>query len=479
MKSNITKFIVPSLKDARKRLTKDTKHIYFKLDDKFMGLGCGKTYHLKTYGCQGNLADSEKISGILEKIGYTKVFNDEEADLIIFNTCAIRENAENRVFGELGRIKNLKEKNPNLIMALCGCMAQEEKVIDLIKRKYPQVDIVFGTHNIHSLPEYLESCYQKQGRVFEIYSIEGDIIEDVPVKRDHNRKAWVNIMYGCDEFCTYCIVPYTRGKERSRLPEDIIKEVEELANDGYVEVTLLGQNVNAYGKDFVDKNYTFANLLDELNKTKIERIRFTTSHPRDLDDETIKVLAKGGNIMPHLHLPVQSGSNDVLKRMNRKYTKEEYLEKIRKLKEAVPGISITTDIIVAFPGETDEDFNETLDLVKKADFEGAYTFIFSPREGTPAAKYEDNLDKETKKMRLLTLNKLINEGYAKGNKRFEGETVKVLVEGFSDKKDTLSGYTPHNKLVNFVGDESLIGKVIDVKIEKAFSWHLRGKIVEK
>lgn len=479
MKSNITKFIVPSLKDARKRLTKDTKHIYFKLDDKFMGLGCGKTYHLKTYGCQGNLADSEKISGILEQIGYTKVFNDEEADLIIFNTCAIRENAENRVFGELGRIKNLKEKNPNLIMALCGCMAQEEKVIDLIKRKYPQVDIVFGTHNIHALPEYLENCYQKQGRVFEVYSIEGDIIEDVPVKRDHNRKAWVNIMYGCDEFCTYCIVPYTRGKERSRLPEDIIKEVEELANDGYVEVTLLGQNVNAYGKDFVDRNYTFANLLDELNKTKIERIRFTTSHPRDLDDETIKVMAKGGNIMPHLHLPVQSGSNDVLKRMNRKYTKEEYLEKIRKLKEAVPGISITTDIIVAFPGETDEDFNETLDLVKKADFEGAYTFIFSPREGTPAAKYEDNLDKETKKMRLLTLNKLINEGYAKGNKRFEGETVKVLVEGFSDKKDTLSGYTPHNKLVNFVGDESLIGKVIDVKIEKAFSWHLRGKIVEK
>lgn len=478
MKPNIAKFVVPSLKDARKRITKDTAHIYFNIDDKFMGLGVGKTYHLKTYGCQGNLADSEKISGILEKIGYTKVFNDEEADLIIFNTCAIRENAENRVFGELGRIKSLKEKNPNLIMALCGCMAQEEKVVDLIKRKYPQVDIVFGTHNIHQLPEYLENCYSKKGRIFEVYSIEGDIIEDVPVKRDHNKKAWVNIMYGCDEFCTYCIVPYTRGKERSRLPEDIIKEVEELANNGYVEVTLLGQNVNAYGKDFVDRNYTFANLLDELNKTKIERIRFTTSHPRDLDDETIKVMAKGGNIMPHLHLPVQSGSNDVLKKMNRKYTKEEYLEKIRKLKEAIPGISITTDIIVAFPGETDEDFNETLDLVRKADFEGAYTFIFSPREGTPAAKYEDNLAKETKKMRLLTLNKLINEGYAKGNKRFEGETVKVLVEGFSDKKDTLSGYTPHNKLVNFVGDESLIGKVIDVKIEKAFSWHLRGKIVE-
>lgn len=478
MKSSIAKFVVPSLKDARKRITKDTKHIYFELDSKYLGLGEGKKYHLKTYGCQGNLADSEKISGILEKIGYKKVNNDEEADLIIFNTCAIRENAENRVFGELGRIKSLKKENPNLIMALCGCMAQEEKVIELIKKKYPQVDIVFGTHNIHDLPEYLSDCMINKGRVFEVYSIEGDIIEDVPVKRDHNKKAWVNIMYGCDEFCTYCIVPYTRGKERSRLPEDIIREVEELANEGYVEVTLLGQNVNAYGKDFIDRDYTFANLLDELNKTSIQRIRFTTSHPRDLDDETINVMAKGGNIMPHLHLPVQSGSNDVLKRMNRKYTKEDYLEKINKLHKAIPGISITTDIIVAFPGESDEDFEETLDLVRKADFEGAYTFIFSPREGTPAAKYEDNLTKEIKKVRLLTLNKLINEGYARGNKRFEGEIVEVLVEGFSDKKDTLSGYTPHNKLVNFVGDESLIGKVVKVKIEKAFSWHLRGKIVE-
>lgn len=478
MKAKISKFIVPSLKDARKRITKSTNHIHFKLDDRYLGIGDGKFYHLKTYGCQGNLADSEKISGILESMGYKRTDSDENADLIIFNTCAIRENAENRVFGELGRIKSLKKNNPNLIMGLCGCMAQEEKVVETIKKKYPQVDIVFGTHNIHNLPEYLENCYSNQGRVFEVYSIEGDIIEDVPVKRDHNKKAWVNIMYGCDEFCTYCIVPYTRGKERSRLPEDIIKEVKDLANDGYIEVTLLGQNVNAYGKDFVERKYTFANLLDDLNKTDIKRIRFTTSHPRDLDDETINVMAKGGNIMPHLHLPVQSGSNEILKRMNRKYTKEEYLDKINKLKKLVPGISITTDIIVAFPGETDEDFNETLDLVKKADFEGAYTFIFSPREGTPAARFEDNLAKEIKKERLLTLNKLINEGYAKGNKRFEGETVEVLVEGFSDKKDTLTGYTPNNKLVNFVGDEKLIGTLVNVKIEKAFSWHLRGKIVE-
>lgn len=478
MKAKISKFIVPSLKDARKRLTKNTNHIHFKLDEKYLGIGDGKFYHLKTYGCQGNLADSEKINGILESVGYKKTDSDEKADLIIFNTCAIRENAENRVFGELGRIKSLKKSNPQLIMGLCGCMAQEEKVVDLIKKKYPQVDIVFGTHNIHNLPEYLENCYSNQGRVFEVYSIEGDIVEDVPVRRDHNKKAWVNIMYGCDEFCTYCIVPYTRGKERSRLPEDIIKEVEQLANEGYIEITLLGQNVNAYGKDFTDRNYTFADLLKDLNNTNIKRIRFTTSHPRDLDDATIEAMARGGNIMPHLHLPVQSGSNEILKKMNRKYTKEEYLEKIEKLKKAIPSISITTDIIVAFPGESEEDFNETLDLVRKADFEGAYTFIFSPREGTPAAKLEDNLSKEVKKERLLTLNKLINEGYAKGNKRFEGEIVEVLVEGFSDKKDTLTGYTPNNKLVNFVGKEELIGTLVNVKIEKAFSWHLRGKLVE-
>lgn len=478
MKAKISKFIVPSLKDARKRLTKNTNHIHFKLDEKYLGIGDGKFYHLKTYGCQGNLADSEKISGILESVGYKKTDSDEKADLIIFNTCAIRENAENRVFGELGRIKSLKKSNPQLIMGLCGCMAQEEKVVDLIKKKYPQVDIVFGTHNIHNLPEYLENCYSNQGRVFEVYSIEGDIVEDVPVRRDHNKKAWVNIMYGCDEFCTYCIVPYTRGKERSRLPEDIIKEVEQLANEGYIEITLLGQNVNAYGKDFTDRNYTFADLLKDLNNTNIKRIRFTTSHPRDLDDATIEAMARGGNIMPHLHLPVQSGSNEILKKMNRKYTKEEYLEKIEKLKKAIPSISITTDIIVAFPGESEEDFNETLDLVRKADFEGAYTFIFSPREGTPAAKLEDNLSKEVKKERLLTLNKLINEGYAKGNIRFEGEIVEVLVEGFSDKKDTLTGYTPNNKLVNFVGKEELIGTLVNVKIEKAFSWHLRGKLVE-
>lgn len=478
MKKEFAKFSAPSLSAARKRLKKDTERIVYETNSKYLGMGEGKTYHLKTYGCQGNLADSEKISGILDRLGYKPVDNDEKADLIIFNTCAIRENAENRVFGELGRIKNLKKNNPNLIMAICGCMAQEEKVVELIKSKYPQVDLVFGTHNIHKIDEYLFDIYTKETRVVDVYSFEGDIVENVPVIRDHNRKAWVNIMYGCDEFCTYCIVPYTRGKERSRLPEDIINEVKGLVEDGYIEVTLLGQNVNAYGKDFVDRKYSFANLLEDLSDTNIKRIRFTTSHPRDLDDDTIEIMGKRKNIMPHLHLPVQSGSNRILKKMNRKYTKEEYLEKIEKLKKAVPGISITTDIIVAFPGETEEDFNETLDLVEKVKFEGAFTFIYSPREGTPAAKYENLLTEEEKKQRLLTLNEAINAGYAEGNKRFEGKIVKVLVDGVSDKNENiLTGYTEHEKVVNFAGSKDLIGTVVDVEIEKAFSWHLRGKLV--
>ena len=475
----LSKYIAPSLKEARKRINKNTIHYHYVLNDEYKELGKGKYYHIKTYGCQGNLSDSEKISGLLEAMGYKRIDNDENSDVIIFNTCAIRENAENRVFGELGRIKSLKKKNPNLIMAVCGCMPQEEGVVDEIKKKYHQVDIVFGTHNIHKLPEYIASIYKKPSRIIEVLSYEGDIYEDVPVIRDHNKKAWVNIMYGCDEFCTYCIVPYTRGKERSRLPEDILKEVNELVSNGYIEVTLLGQNVNSYGRDFTDRKYTFGDLLTDLSKTNIQRIRFTTSHPKDLDDETIEVMGKYPSIMPHLHLPVQSGSNKVLKKMNRKYTKEEYLEKIEKLKKAVPGISITTDIIVAFPGESEEDFNETLDLVKKAGFEGAYTFIYSPREGTPAASYPNDLTEDEKKQRLLTLNDLINEGFLMGNKRFEGEIVEVLVDGESDKdKDMLTGYTPHEKVVNFKGDKSLIGRIVKVKIEKAYSWHLRGKLCE-
>lgn len=473
-----SKFFGPSIKDARKRITKETKNYEFKLNENFVGLGNGKTYMIKTYGCQGNIADSEKIAGIMDELGFIEVDQEVDADVIFFNTCAIRDNAEQRVFGELGRLKGLKLKNPNRLFALCGCMPQEESTIDTIKKKYDQVDIIFGTHNIHKIPEYLSEAMLSKEKVMEVMSFEGDIIEAIPQKRADKAKAWVNIMYGCDEFCTYCIVPYTRGKERSRNPEDIIKEVEHLSEIGFTEVTLLGQNVNSYGKDFTEFKYGFANLLDDLRETSIKRVRFTTSHPRDLDDATIIAMSKGGNIMPNLHLPVQSGSNSILKRMNRKYTAESYLEKVQKLKELIPDIAITTDIIVGFPGETDEDFQATLDLVEKADFEGAYTFIFSPREGTPAAQYEDITTDAIKKERLQTLNKYINEGYARGNKRFEGEIVEVLVESVSSKNDkVLTGFTKHNKTVNFSGPKELIGKLVHVRIEKAYSWHLKGELL--
>ena len=472
-------YVIPELKVARKRLKKETDTIYFKLDEKLIGFGKDKFYHLKTYGCQGNLADSEKMAGILEAMGYTKTLDDDKADVIIFNTCAIRENAENRIYGELGRIKGLKEKNKNLLMVISGCMSQEENVVRTLTSTYPQVDIIMGTHNIAHLGEYIYEAATNNSRVVNVWSEEGDIYEEIPVRRENNKKAWVDIMYGCDEFCTYCIVPYTRGKERSRNPKDIIKEVENLVKDKYVEVTLLGQNVNAYGKDFTSFYYSFANLLEDLAKTGIQRIRYTTSHPRDLDLDTIKVMGKYPNIMPHLHLPVQSGSNEILKKMNRKYTKEEYLEKCAYLREYVPGISLTTDIIVGFPNESDEDFNETLDLVKKAGFEGAYTFIYSRREGTPAAKMEDSISDETKKERLLKLNDLINEGFLRGNKRFEGEILEVLVDGHSEKDDKmLTGYTEHEKLVNFEGSDDLIGTLVKVKIEKAYSWHLRGALIK-
>lgn len=471
----------PSLKEARKRRGEELNINIFNLDPKYLNLGVTKKYMLKTYGCQGNLADSEKIAGMLELMGFEKTENELEADFVLFNTCAIRENAEERVFGELGRFQKFKKKKPDMIIGVCGCMPQEEKTIKTIKKKCPQVNIVFGTHNIASLPEYLYDVINEQKKVIEVLSVEGDIYENLPIVRDHPKKAWVNIMYGCDEFCTYCIVPYTRGKERSRLPEAIIAEVEQVAKDGYVEVTLLGQNVNAYGKDFKDRKYTFADLLRDLNKTSIKRIRYTTSHPRDLDDDTIEAMALGGNIMPHLHLPVQSGNNEVLKRMNRKYTREEYLEKVNKLKKAVPGISITTDIIVAFPGETEEQFQDTLSLVKEVEYDGAFTFIYSPREGTPAATYPNQLTEDEKHDRLNRLNEVINEYALKGHERFENQIVEVLVEGPSkNNPNMLTGYTKHNMLVNFANDENnsyKFGDLVNVRIVKAFSWHLLGEII--
>ena len=481
MKKNINYIdsIEPSIKEARKRRGAEVLINNFILEPKYINLGAGKKYMLKTYGCQGNLADSEKIAGILEMMGYVETNVEVDADFVLFNTCAIRENAEERVFGEIGRFEKFRKQKPDMIIGICGCMPQEERTINKIKKTYPHINIVFGTHNIADLPKFLFNAINEQRKTLEVLSIEGHIYEDVPVKRDHPKKAWVNIMFGCDEFCTYCIVPYTRGKERSRRPEAILEEVKALAENGYVEVTLLGQNVNAYGKDFKDINYTFADLLKDLNKIDIKRIRYTTSHPRDLDDATIDAMALGGNIMPHLHLPVQSGNNRVLKKMNRKYTREEYLEKIKKLKEKVPGISITTDIIVAFPGETEEEFEDTLTLVDEVGYEGAYTFIYSPREGTPAATYENLLTEEQKHNRLNRLNERINDGFLKGRLRFEGEVVEVLVDGPSKNNPNMTtGYTPHNMLVNFEAKDAQIGDLVKVKIIKAYSWHLLGELVK-
>ncbi|MGE4572008.1 MAG: tRNA (N6-isopentenyl adenosine(37)-C2)-methylthiotransferase MiaB [Candidatus Izemoplasmatales bacterium] len=466
----------PDLKLARKR---SKEHIETKEYQKteIINLGLGKKYLIQTHGCQANEADTEVLAGLLEDQAFTKTDIIEETDVLIINTCAIRENAENKVFGELGRLKSYKKVNPNMIIAVAGCMPQEEAVVERILNKYKHVDIVFGTHNVSQFIEYLHYVMVEKKRLIEVFSKEGDIIENLPQARDHRFKAWVNIMYGCDEFCTYCIVPYTRGKERSRQKDYIIKEVKNLVKRGYKEITLLGQNVNSYGLDFDNKDYSFANLLEDLAKLDVPRIKFTTSHPKDFSDDIIDIISKYDNIMPFIHLPVQSGSNSVLKKMNRKYTKEEYLTLVEKIYDKIPNVSLTTDIIVAFPSETEDDFKETLDLVEKARFEGAYTFIYSPRKGTPAASYENNISEEEAKSRLYQLNKLVNEGYLRGNKRFEHQTVKVLVEGPSKTRpDVLSGYTENNKLVNFKGPESLVGKIIEVYIEEAKTWSLDGII---
>ena len=476
---DILKYLQPSLQKARRRTRDETLVKTFEIDEKYLNLGINKKYLIQTYGCQGNEADSEIISGILEKMNFTKADGPEDSDLIILNTCAIRENAENRIWGEVGRLAMYQKTNPNLIIGLAGCMPQEPYVIERILNKQHNVGLVFGTHNLHMLPRYIEEAFFSKERVVEVYSKEGEIVENLPKVRDHKFKAWVNIMFGCDEFCTYCIVPYTRGKERSRHPNKIIEEVEELVKEGYQEITLLGQNVNAYGKDFSDLDYTLGDLLIALDKTGINRIRYTTSHPRDVDLKTVLAMRDCKSVMPHLHLPVQSGSDIVLKRMNRRYNKEMYMEKINMLRKHVKGISITTDIIVGFPDESDDDFQKTLELVKEANFEGAFTFIYSRRKGTPAASFEDSISDEVKKDRLLELNKYINEGFKKGNLRFLNEVVEVLVDGPSAKNPKiLAGYTPHNKLINFEGPTNLIGKIVKVKVTKALTWSLVGELVE-
>ena len=472
--------IMPSLTEARKRSRKKVlvrDNDYF-VDDYEKNLGVNKKYFIKTYGCQMNEHDGENIKAILEDMSYTETLDYEKADLILLNTCSIRENAHNKAFGMLGRLKHLKAERPDIVVGLCGCMAQEEVVVKEIKEKYKWVDIVFGTHNIHRLPQILHESIKNKELEIEVMSIEGDIIENVPVKRDSKYKAWINIMYGCDKFCTYCIVPYTRGKQRSRKPEYILKEVKKLIEDGYKEVTLLGQNVNAYGKD-LDIDYGMENLLEDVAKTNIPRIRFVTSHPWDFTDRMIEVIKENKNIMPYIHLPLQSGSNKILKLMGRRYTKDEYLTLFNKIKKAIPNSSITTDIIVGFPGEDENDFKETLDVVNKCKYDSAFTFIFSKRVGTPAEKMEDNVSLEEKNKRLQQLNELVNKYSKLANDKYLNKIVPVLIEGYSEKDNKyLMGYTDTMKLVNVKGNDEHIGQIVNVKITEVKTWSMNGEIVE-
>ena len=466
---------LPSLKEARKRSREDVEVVY--LDNNDTKIVDNKKYFLRTYGCQMNVHDSEQIKFILESLGYVATDNLDDADIVVLNTCAIRENVHDKVFGYLGRCKHLKQSKKDLIVCLGGCMAQEEVVVNEIKEKYPYVDIVFGTHNIHELGSLIKNSIHKQD--IEVYSIEGKVYENILYKRDSKITAWVNIMYGCDKFCTYCIVPYTRGKQRSRHSKDILKEIDDLVKKGYSEVTLLGQNVNAYGKD-LENELSFAGLLEEVAKTGIKRIRFVTSHPWDFTEEMIDVIAKYPNIMPYIHLPLQSGSNRILKLMGRRYTKEEYLKLFDQIKEKVPNVAVSTDIIVGFPGETKEDFQDTLDVVNYCQYDNAYTFIFSPRVGTPAAKMEDNTSLEEKEERLAKLNELVNKYSLEHNESLLNKVVPVLIEGVSSKDSSkLYGYTDTMKLVNVEGSKDLIGKIVNVLITDAKSFSLDGKYTEE
>ena len=470
---------MPNLKAARIRTNKRTeiKREDFIIDNTMKSLGNNKKYFIQTYGCQMNVHDSENMAAIMEEMGYSAAPDMENADVIIFNTCAVRENAHNKVFGMLGRVKHLKESKKDIITIFAGCMAQEESIATEIKEKYKWIDVVMGTHNIHKLPVYLKNTINTNKQEIEVYSIEGDIIEGLPVKRDSKYKAWVNIMYGCDKFCTYCIVPYTRGKQRSRLPEDIINEVKELVKDGYLEVTLLGQNVNAYGKD-LGIDYNMANLLEDIAKTNIPRVRFMTSHPWDFTEDMIKIIAKYDNVMPYIHLPLQSGSTSILKKMGRRYSKEEYINLFKKIKEYIPNCAITTDIIVGFPTETKKDFQDTLDVVNELKYDLAYTFIYSKREGTPAAIMKDDTPLEEKKERLQQLNELINKYANLNNQKYLNKEVEILIEGPAEKEDRLMGYTDTMKLVNVKGNKDNIGKIVKVKITDVKTWSLDGEIVD-
>lgn len=423
----------------------------------------GLKYYIETYGCQMNEHDSEKIAGMLIRAGYTKAVSKQEADLILFNTCCVREHAEKRTFGNVGFIKELKQLNPRLILGVCGCMMQQKEVANRLFSRFPFVDLVFGTHELKNFPALLESVLDKK-RVFMVTESDGEVIEGLPVQRNEGFSTFVNIMYGCNNFCTYCIVPYVRGRERSRRPEDIVNEVRAVYENGYSEVTLLGQNVNSYNCDGMG----FPELLRLVSREvpELKRIRFMTSHPKDLSPELIRAMAELHNVCNHIHLPVQSGSDRILKKMNRHYTSADYLGIVDALRAEVPFVEITTDIIVGFPGETEEDYNKTLELVKTVGYSNAYTFAYSPREGTVAARMEDQIPEDEKKRRLNELNAVIAETLPKNNEKYIGYTGEILVEGVDNRGEPLLfGKLPNFKMVYVRGDENLVGKFVNVTVD--------------
>ncbi len=430
-----------------------------------------------TFGCQMNARDSEKLAGVLERIGYVET-EDEKADFVIYNTCTVRENANLRVYGRLGYLHTLKKKNPHMMIALCGCMMQEPQVVEKLKKSYSFVNLIFGTHNIYKFAELVVSALLSDRMVIDIWKDTDKIVEDLPTERKYSFKSGVNIMFGCNNFCSYCIVPYVRGRERSRNPRDIIREIERLVADGVVEVMLLGQNVNSYGKN-LEEPMTFAQLLQEVEKIQgLKRIRFMTSHPKDLSDELIEVMKNSKKICRHIHLPLQSGSSRILKLMNRRYDKERYLELVRKIREAMPDISLTTDIIVGFPGETEEDFLETMDVVEKVRYDSAFTFIYSKRTGTPAAVMEDQVPEEVVKDRFDRLLKKVQEIGREMSSRDRGTVQEVLVEEQNNQDPHLvTGRLSNNLLVHFPGDTSLIGQLCQVELLECRGFYYMGRKV--
>ena len=442
-----------------------------------MGKGRYPTYKVVTFGCQMNARDSEKLSGILSEIGFTEAENEENADLVLFNTCTVRENANDRLYGRVGQLKKSKEKNPDMIIGICGCMMQEAEEVEKIKKSYRHVDLVFGTHNIYKLAEILFDHITTKKQVINVVESSNIIVEKLPNKRQYAFKSGVNITFGCNNFCSYCIVPYVRGRERSRKPEEIINEIEGLVADGVKEVMLLGQNVNSYGRG-LEEETDFPKLLEKVAKIEgLKRIRFMTPHPKDLSDDLIKVMRDNKKICRHLHLPLQSGSSLILKKMNRVYTKEDYLELVRKIKENIPDISLTTDIIVGFPGETEEDFNDTLEVVNKVRYDSAFTFIYSKRSGTPAAKWDNQIDPEIIKNRFDKLLKTVQDIASENTKKNEGRCMPVLVEGKNEYMEGyLSGKLDNNLTVHFKGRKRLIGEIVDVCLDESKGFYYMGHI---